>query len=223
MGVTMSLERAPRRHLFVCTADFNGSCARAGSKDLFKALHRRVRDAGLRAEVSITSTGCTGGCERGPNVIVYPENVWYGGLHADDAERLVREHIVGGRVLLDHVRSDRHPDGVTVTPPAASGRVVDALGREWPTLEPDTAIRVLGEEAAAAVELLGIAVDPASPYLIADALEVANHRADAVAVALYPPATLFKRQGNLGIVGRACGVEERAAALNREAERRPAA
>ena len=40
--------------------------------------------------------GCIDQCEHGPNVVVYPEAVWYGGVKPEDVAEIVESHIVGG-------------------------------------------------------------------------------------------------------------------------------
>jgi (2Fe-2S) ferredoxin len=43
----------------------------------------------------VTGCTCLGPCFDGPNAVVYPDGVWYGGLVADDAARLV-DHLIDG-------------------------------------------------------------------------------------------------------------------------------
>jgi (2Fe-2S) ferredoxin/ubiquinone/menaquinone biosynthesis C-methylase UbiE/DNA-binding CsgD family transcriptional regulator len=47
-----------------------------------------------------------GVCERGPNLVVYPEGVWYSGVRAEDIPELVESHFVQGRVLERLVNPD---------------------------------------------------------------------------------------------------------------------
>jgi (2Fe-2S) ferredoxin len=49
--------------------------------------------------VFISNTGCFGICEKGPVVVVYPDNVWYGSVTPDDVEEILDEHIEGGNVV----------------------------------------------------------------------------------------------------------------------------
>ena len=46
----------------------------------------------------MTACACLGPCFDGPNAVVYPDGVWYGGLDADDAPRLV-DHLIDGEVM----------------------------------------------------------------------------------------------------------------------------
>jgi (2Fe-2S) ferredoxin len=40
-------------------------------------------------------------CADGPIVVVYPEGAWYQNVDPAAVERIVREHVVGGRVVED--------------------------------------------------------------------------------------------------------------------------
>jgi (2Fe-2S) ferredoxin len=60
-------------------------------------LQQLAREAGLGAKVRINKSGCLDQCEHGPTVVVYPDAVWYGNVQPEDAEEIVREHLVGGR------------------------------------------------------------------------------------------------------------------------------
>lgn len=86
---------AVERHVFVCT---NGPfCWFDGDTDaLFDALKKGVAAAGLADKVRINRAGCLNACGHGPALVVYPEATWYGHVQVDDAEDLLRTHIIGG-------------------------------------------------------------------------------------------------------------------------------
>ncbi|MFZ2358396.1 MAG: (2Fe-2S) ferredoxin domain-containing protein [Anaerolineae bacterium] len=85
-----------RQHVFICT---NGPyCSFDGdSEGLLKRLKQRVAEAGLTAEVRINRAGCLNQCGHGINLVVYPEDVWYCGAQASDADAIFEQHIVGGK------------------------------------------------------------------------------------------------------------------------------
>jgi (2Fe-2S) ferredoxin len=90
------------RHVFVCLnsrpADApRPSCTRDGTSALHARLQQLSREAGLGAKVRINKSGCLDQCEHGPTVVVYPDAIWYGHVQPEDAEEIVREHLVGGR------------------------------------------------------------------------------------------------------------------------------
>jgi len=78
----------PAKHLFVC-ASFRtngapqGICHKKGSTNLLGYIESELGDRGMDG-VTVTATGCVKACERGPVMIVYPENTWYGGVESED-------------------------------------------------------------------------------------------------------------------------------------------
>ena len=51
----------------------------------------------LRGRMRIVRTSCLDNCAKGPTLAVYPDDVWYQGVQADDVEEIVESHIKGGR------------------------------------------------------------------------------------------------------------------------------
>jgi (2Fe-2S) ferredoxin len=51
----------------------------------------------LRGHAAVTESGCLGPCFDGPNLVVYPDGVWYAGVTAADVPELVAEHLLAGR------------------------------------------------------------------------------------------------------------------------------
>ncbi len=89
-----------RFHVYVCTQekpDGQPCCSANGSAAVLDALRAEVGRAGLGDEVQITTCGSLGLCERGPNLVVYPEGVWYSRVRVEDVGEIVREHFGGGR------------------------------------------------------------------------------------------------------------------------------
>jgi (2Fe-2S) ferredoxin len=84
------------------------SCGARGATELLAAMQKAADRKGLRElfGTAVTGTTCFGLCETGPNVVVYPENVWYGGVQPEDARELIETHGVGG-VPVERLR---HPD-----------------------------------------------------------------------------------------------------------------
>lgn len=92
----------PKYHIFVCTSSRpngqqKGFCHSKDSVNILEAFHEEIADRGLGGEIFVTNTGCLGLCEKGPIVIVYPDNIWYGGVTPKDVEEIMDEHIEEGR------------------------------------------------------------------------------------------------------------------------------
>ena len=65
-------------------------------KDEFK---RVLKEFHLEDEVYLYMSGCFGLCEKGPVVIVYPDQVFYVHITKDDVYEIVSEHIVKGNIV----------------------------------------------------------------------------------------------------------------------------
>jgi (2Fe-2S) ferredoxin len=87
-------------HVFVCTNDRQGarrSCADNDSLRLRAELKELVASRGWRTRVRVSSCGCMGLCEKGPNVILHPQGHWYSAVTPADIPQLVKqlEEIMG--------------------------------------------------------------------------------------------------------------------------------
>ncbi len=92
----------PTRHVFVClnerTSGGRPACGDRGGPAIFAALQRAIGSRpDLWGQVAVTGCRCLGPCFEGPNVVVYPEAVWYAGVTPDDAPEIVGQHLAGGQ------------------------------------------------------------------------------------------------------------------------------
>lgn len=85
-----------RSHVLVCSGT---GCQASGSSALREALEREISRVGLDKEVKVIQTGCFGFCRFGPNMMIYPEGVFYCGVKEEDVPELVEEHLIKGRVV----------------------------------------------------------------------------------------------------------------------------
>lgn len=90
------------RHIFVCCnqrdpGHARGSCDPYAEERLHQAFKKALSVRGLKGRVRANKAGCLDQCEHGPTVVVYPDEVWYGGVTEEDVDSIVDEHIAGGR------------------------------------------------------------------------------------------------------------------------------
>jgi NADH:ubiquinone oxidoreductase subunit F (NADH-binding)/(2Fe-2S) ferredoxin len=83
-----------RLHLLLCTGT---GCVSNGAFKVREALNTELKKHKLENEVLVVNTGCNGFCERGPIIVVKPDNIFYQRLTPEDVPYLVEEHFLKGR------------------------------------------------------------------------------------------------------------------------------
>lgn len=91
----------PEKHLFICTQSRpsghpRSSCAESGCRAVGEALWAEIEKRQLFGRIAVTSSGCLGPCDLGPNLLVYPEGVMYTGVTKDDLGEIIEKHLLDG-------------------------------------------------------------------------------------------------------------------------------
>jgi (2Fe-2S) ferredoxin len=95
-------------HIFVCcnTRDpghVRGCCDPAQREALRSQFKLELKRRGLSGKVRANQAGCLDQCEHGPNLVIYPQGIWYGGVRLEDVPRIIEQTILRGIVLEDLV------------------------------------------------------------------------------------------------------------------------
>ncbi len=98
-----------------CVTLCSGSaCNASGSGRVAAALQAEIDKQGLSDKVDIRRTGCHGFCERGPIIVIHPDEICYFQIEPEDVPEIITETVVGGKVV----------DRLLYTDPATGEKIV---------------------------------------------------------------------------------------------------
>ena len=90
-----------KKHIFICTNQRKEGervcCGEERGMELVKAFKQAIKEKGLQVEMRAQKAGCFDICETGPNVIVYPEGIFYGKVQMSDVNEILEEHLINNR------------------------------------------------------------------------------------------------------------------------------
>ena len=90
-------KRAPDKPCITICA--GTGCLALGSDKVISAFEEEIEKQALKTKVDVRGTGCPGFCEKGPIVVIYPEEICYIGVTPEDAPEIVSQTVVGKKVI----------------------------------------------------------------------------------------------------------------------------
>ena len=102
----MNIESNPyySKHVFFCTNKReNGMqcCEDAHASHFRDYAKQKIKSLGMSGKdgIRVNSAGCLGRCSEGPNMVIYPDNVWYTYQNEADIDEIVEKHLIGGEIV----------------------------------------------------------------------------------------------------------------------------
>jgi NADH-quinone oxidoreductase subunit F len=74
-------------------------CEALGTKGVLIAFEEEIKRQGLEGKIDIKETGCLGFCEKGPRVVIYPEEIYYFGVKSTDVPEIVSKTLISKEIV----------------------------------------------------------------------------------------------------------------------------
>ena len=93
-----------KHHVFFCTNQREPGemcCNNNNAQAMRDYCKGRVKAAGdkIQGKGRVNNAGCLDRCEKGPVIVIYPEDVWYTYVDQEDIDEIVESHLQQGKIV----------------------------------------------------------------------------------------------------------------------------
>ena len=80
-------------HVFVCVKSRSSErkfCGDGDNPDLKLRLKNEIRSRGWKGAVRVSEASCLGQCDTGPNIMLYPQGIWFSETTLEDLPEILQ-------------------------------------------------------------------------------------------------------------------------------------